>query len=144
MNKKGDHMDCGHCMNKMDDYIDGKLMKEDLLSFEQHLQSCRECSAHLRLVKLSEKVISHEKSLSPGYFLTEKVMARIEKTETKEESPVVRILRPALLTLSVAAAIFAGVMIGNISKAPSGFQAPVELTLMNDMQIESIDVLATD
>lgn len=137
-------MDCSRCTDKIDDYLEGRLGREELISFEQHLGSCEECSAQVRLLKLSEKIIGHEKSLSPGYFLTEKVMARIEKLETEERSPLIRILRPALATIALAAAIFAGVLIGTISHVPSGYRAPVELTLMNDIVMESIDILATD
>lgn len=137
-------MECSQVKNKIYDYIEGKLGKEDLISFEQHLQSCRECSSDVRLLMMSEKVISHEKSLSPGYFLTEKVMTRI-RSENKEENYFIRILRPAVATLSVAAAIFAGVLIGNLSKEPTWRQTPpLELSLMNDIEIESIDDLATD
>lgn len=138
-------MDCDRFKDSIYDYIEGRLGKEDQLSFEQHLQTCEECRSSVELIKMSEKVISHEKSLPPDYFIVEKVMSRIRRNETKEEGNIIRLLRPALATLSVAAAIFAGVIIGNIPKDHSVLQAPpLELTLINDIEIESIDVLSTD
>lgn len=143
MNNKPGEMDCNNCRDMIDDYLEGKLAEAQQSAFESHLQSCSECAELLRVQRLSDSVIKYEKSLSPGFFLTEKIMAGIEKPG-ESETVFTRILRPALLTLSVAAAIFAGVMIGSIYKTSPGYQVPVELTLMNDIQIESLDILASE
>lgn len=137
-------MDCSTFRDRIDEYIEGKTGESGRIFFEQHLKSCSECAQLVRLHELSERVIMHEKSLSPGHFLTERVMARIENAGAEKEAALIRILRPAAAVVSVAAAIFAGVMIGNISRGPSVHQAPIELTLMNDTELESLDVLSMD
>ncbi len=129
-------MDCDHCRDRIEDYIGDKLLKDERLSFEQHLYACENCAELVRLQRLSEKVINHEKSLSPGHFFTEKVMAVIQNFKPETEPVLTRILRPALVTISVAAAIFAGVLIGSVSR-PSERKVPVELLLINDTEIES-------
>jgi len=54
-------------------------------------------------------------------------------------------LRSAIIATSLAAAIFFGVIMGNIYKPSSSAKAiPVELALINDATIESVDVLSNE
>jgi hypothetical protein len=115
---------------------------------ESHLAGCKECTDIYVLQILSDRVIGEEKSLLPDPFLSTRILAGIEKSESPryETFPVItRVLRPALLTLSLAAAVFLGVIIGNIYK-PAGMVKiiPVEMALIDDASLESIDILLTE
>ena len=75
-------------------------------------------------------------------------MAQIENLETVRNRAVptyMRVLRPAIIATSLAAAIFFGVMMGSIYK-PSGRDTaiPVELALIDDSTIESVDILSNE
>jgi hypothetical protein len=75
-------------------------------------------------------------------------MGRIEtigETGTKISNPIRRVLQPALIMTSIAAAIFIGVMIGNIYKpAATIISKPVELSLIDDAEIESVNILSNE
>lgn len=135
-------MNCQSCQNNSDAYREGKLPSDLRIQVEKHLQHCEECAENFRLESVAFNLINLEKDLNPGNYLTDKVMARIENLEvtgSQTTSPLIRILKPALLTASMAAAIFAGVLIGNIYKpSVSSLSRPVELALMDDVSIESV------
>ncbi|HEX2922295.1 MAG TPA: zf-HC2 domain-containing protein [Bacteroidales bacterium] len=144
MNKNDNIMNCSHCRNIIDDYLEDRLTERERSSFQEHINSCNECSELLKIQELSDRAINAEKNITPGFFLTDRIMSKIESIEDQKEPAIIRILKPALLTVSVAAAIFAGVIIGKIPGSPSGYKVPVELTLINDNEIEFLDVLTID
>jgi len=54
-----------------------------------------------------------------------------------------KVLKPALIGLSVAAAIFFGVVMGNFNmQTQETTNLPVEMTYMNDVALESVDVIS--
>jgi predicted anti-sigma-YlaC factor YlaD len=113
---------------------------------EAHLKHCAECAESYRIESLAESTINQEKVISPDNYLSAKIMARIEnakETDFRTITPLTRILRPALIMTSMAAAIFAGVLIGNIYKpSVTELSRPLELVLIDDVAIESVDILS--
>jgi predicted anti-sigma-YlaC factor YlaD len=113
---------------------------------EAHLKLCSECTESYKIQLLADSVINQEKEINPDKYLTASIMARIEnpeKTGYKTISPFGRILKPALIITSMAAAIFAGVLIGNIyNHSDRNISRPVELVLIDDNAIESVDMLS--
>lgn len=139
-------MDCQLCHKELDGYLSGKLEDNMNDQVKAHLEICEECAGIYRLQKLADRVINFEKEISPDNYLTSRVMARIEKEEEGSyngTSRFLKLLKPALITTSVAAAIFAGVMMGNIYKPSSGeLSRPVEFALIDDAAIESVNILS--
>jgi predicted anti-sigma-YlaC factor YlaD len=132
----------------LDAYPGGRLPDDIKTQVEKHLQYCADCAETYNLELLTEKIINQEKLISPDPYLTTRIMAQIEISETtahKSMSPFTRIIKPALITVSMAAAIFAGVMIGSIYK-PSVrvLQRPLELALIDDVAIEAVDILSNE
>jgi predicted anti-sigma-YlaC factor YlaD len=113
---------------------------------EDHLNNCIECSLYYKVLTLSEMIISREKEIEPGPYLASGIMSAIENSESEAEvSKLFRILKPAIMTASLAAAIFAGILIGNVyAPVVKSAPVPIELALMNDGEIELIDVLSTE
>lgn len=141
-------MNCQLCQKELEAYREGILPRDMKTQVESHLAGCKECTDIYVLQILSDRVIGEEKSLLPDPFLSTRILAGIEKSESprSETFPVItRVLRPALLTLSLAAAVFLGVIIGNIYK-PAGMVKiiPVEMALIDDASLESIDILLTE
>jgi hypothetical protein len=72
-------------------------------------------------------------------------MAQIENMETAPTRAIpayLRVLKPAIISTSMAAAIFFGVMMGSIYKHEGGSTAiPIEFALIDDATIESVDIL---
>ena len=139
-------MNCQVCQKELDAYREGKLPGDMKTQVEAHLKICAECAENYRIELLADSVINREKVRNPDSYLTSRIMARIENPEEtgyKTISPFIRILKPALIMTSVAAAIFVGVLIGNIYKSSvSDIPRPVELALIDDIAIESVDILS--
>lgn len=141
-------MNCQLCQKISDEYRSGKLSRDMRIQVEAHLGACENCAESYRLLTLAERVIIQEKELTSNPFLTTRIMARLDNQApmTAASSPlVVRVLRPALITVSMAAAIFYGIVIGNIYQPDSrNNTVPVELALSDDIAIESVDILSLE
>jgi predicted anti-sigma-YlaC factor YlaD len=139
-------MNCQLCQKELDAYLERRLSDDMKTQVEAHLKQCAECAESYRIEMLTDSVINQEKVICPDNYLTSRIMARIETTEEtgyRPGSPFVRILKPALIMTSMAAAIFVGVLIGNIYKPSVGeLSRPLELALIDDVSIESVDILS--
>jgi hypothetical protein len=139
-------MNCQLCQKELNAYREGILSDDMITQVEAHLKLCAECDECYRIELLADSVINQEKGIIPDNYLTSRIMAKIENPEETGYitiSPFIRILKPALIMTSLAAAIFVGVLIGNIYK-PSArdMSRPVELALIDDIAIESVDNLS--
>ncbi len=142
-------MNCQLCQEKSDAYFGGMLPPDMRIQVEDHLVKCSGCAEIYRIEAVAMKVIGEEKKILPNPFLATRIMTRIESAEAAEAlttTSLKGIVRPALMTLSLAAAIFLGVVLGNIyNDSPESVHTiPVELSLMDDAAIESIDALSTE
>lgn len=143
MYKSNKEMDCRNYTDRIDDYLEGKLFKDDRFAFENHLDSCAKCRESVELQRLAERIISQEKNSVSHPYLSGRIMSAIENSGKKADSAIIRILRPVAVTISVAAAIFAGILIGNIPEKAVKV-TPLELTLINDESMESVNVLSQE
>ncbi|MBK7710889.1 MAG: zf-HC2 domain-containing protein [Bacteroidales bacterium] len=139
-------MNCQLCQKKLDAYREGILSDDMRTQVKAHLKLCAECGESYRIQLLADSVVNDEKMIIPDNDLTSRIMARLDNsTETgyRNISPFRKVLKPALIITSLAAAIFAGVLIGNIYK-PSvrELSQPLELALIDDVAIESVDILS--
>ena len=141
-------MNCQLCQKESDAYFGGRLSDDMRTQVEAHLQSCEKCATDYKMQSLAEKVMTQEKAINPDFYLTTRIMARLENSKViadKITSPFTRLLKPVLIITTMAAAIFVGVLIGNIYK-PSVrvLSKPVELALMDDVAIESVNILSNE
>lgn len=141
-------MNCQLCQKISDEYRSGKLSRDMKTQVETHLGACEKCTESYRLLALAERVIIHEKEHTSNPFLATRIMARLENQApiTTTSSPlIIRVLRPTLITVSMAAAIFYGIVVGNIYQPESRNNTiPVELALSDDSAIESVDILSLE
>ena len=139
-------MNCQLCQKESDAYREGRLSADTRIQVETHLGACKKCADSYKLQILAERVINMEKELLPNPFLQTRIMARIENLETSRYRTIpayIRVLRPAVIVTSLAAAIFFGIIIGNIYKPYNNEKTiPFELTFFNDSAIESVDVFS--
>ena len=141
-------MNCQSCQNELDAYREGKLPRDMITQVESHLNACKTCAWIYRLQILAERVMDREKEIEPDPFLSTRIMARIEYPEEsgyKTSTLLKRVLKPVLGTASIAAAILLGIMLGNLSHPAETSEAiPIELALIDDAAIESINLLSTE
>ena len=138
-------MNCQLCQKEFEAYREGKLTPDIRNQIESHLKTCYECNEIYRLQILADRVITEEKELHVNPFLATRVMARIENEEAAGARPAPQIFRPVLIAISMATAVFLGVTIGNISADRTGSKAiPVELALIDDVRLESLEMLSNE
>jgi predicted anti-sigma-YlaC factor YlaD len=143
-------MNCELCKKELDAYLEGKLPEGIRIQVKTHLENCKNCTETYNLMNLADKVMEEEKGIQSNPFLTTRIMANIEELEQKRESfrhiPVYQMkVKPALIALSIAAAVFFGVLTGNIYKpATPTNKVPVELSYINDASLESIEMLGNE
>ncbi|MCX6236860.1 MAG: hypothetical protein NTY07_04740 [Bacteroidia bacterium] len=141
-------MNCQLCQKELDAYREGLLPEGMRVQVENHLGNCIECAESFHLVSLSYQVIEEERRLRTNPFLVTRIMAGIEELaqnrENHQRSPSYqKVLKPLLISVSIAAAVFIGVMFGNIylPTHPTN-NLPVEMTYMNDAALESVDLFS--
>ncbi len=141
-------MNCRLCQKELDAYQEGVLPEGTRSQVENHLGECKECSESFKLVGLANKVMADEKSMQSNPFLVTRIMANIGELGNNQAGyqPIPfyqKVLKSALVAFSVAAAIFLGIMEGNFNTpTQSTTKLPVEMTYMNDVVLESVDLLS--
>jgi len=139
-------MNCQLCQKEFDAYREGKLSGGVRVQVEAHLESCPDCSVSFQLLMLANKLIEAEKEILSNPFLVTRIMSGIEEMDNKGETysqlpAYLKVLKPILISVSLAAAIFIGVLVGNIYfPADSTRKIPVELSYMNDAALESVEI----
>lgn len=143
-------MDCKTCRNELDKYLEGSLTDTMVKAVEQHLIECNTCSSLFSRLKLADQFIESEKKVESNPFLSTRVMAAINSIENRQTvksmpSYAVRLLKPALITITVTAAIFLGILAGNIGRnSLSASQIPEEIVYLNDSGLESLNLYITE
>lgn len=139
-------MNCQLCQEELEVYRKEKLPAPMKTQVEDHLKRCTDCTEVFSLITLTDEVINQEKEILSNPFLVSKIMTGIEKLDYPDIEPVPlykNIFKYALITTSLAAAVFIGVTIGNIHR-PIDYRnnIPVEIALMDDASIESVSILS--
>ena len=141
-------MNCQLCQKELDAYCEGRSPADTRTQVETHLGVCKKCAESYKLQTLAERIIKKEKELLPNPFLQTRIMAQIENLETVRNRAIptyMQVLRSAIMATSLAAAIFFGVMMGSYYKpAGRGTTIPIELALIDDAAIESVDILSNE
>lgn len=139
-------MNCLLCQNNLDLYLEGKLSERLQIQVKAHLESCPDCSRGYQLLILADQVIEAEKESNSNPFLVTRIMTGIEVMEGSVSAyrriPVYkRVLRPILISASLAAAVFSGILLGNSYFLTEKVrEVPVELSYMNDAALESVAI----
>ena len=140
-------MNCQLCQNEFDAYHEGKLPERKRAQVEAHLFSCSVCAENYKLFALSDNLIQVEKNMQSNPFLATRIMAAIENIELSNELQTQplwrRVFQPALITAFLLLGIFAGIKIGDLyTPHHHAHQASAELLFMDDLAMESLDVIA--
>ena len=141
-------MNCQLCQNELDGYLVGTLPEGTGIQVAEHLKSCSVCSESFQLLKLANKVMDAEMKVQSNPFLITRIMAGIEEMENQSAGfhhipAYQKVLKPILISVSLAAAIFFGVVLGStFLSTESDQRIPVELSYMNDAALESVDLFS--
>jgi len=139
-------MNCQSCQKESEAYRGNNLSADKRTQVEAHLESCKDCENNYRIDAIIDTVINREKATISNPFLATRVMAVLEKEDkssTVKKSIFNMALRPAIISISMAAAIFSGVVLGNVYQVNTK-PLPFEISLIDDVTIESVDFLSLD
>jgi len=138
-------MNCELCHKEFDAWHKDRLTPAMRDQVESHLKTCSECNEFYRIQILTDRVIAGEKDLQVNPYISARVMAEIENRQAEGKASFPRILRPVLITVSMVAAVFLGVMMGSIPQRNlNGNELPVELALIDDAELELIGILLNE
>jgi predicted anti-sigma-YlaC factor YlaD len=141
-------MNCKLCKKELESYREGRLPEGSRAQVKAHLEDCEDCAESYQMMMLADKVMAEEKSVQSNPFLATRVMAGIEAIEQRQTDriPLYRkVIKPALVTISLTIAILIGVLVGNVYQSTSQQgNIPVELTYMDDAALESVNLLSNN
>jgi predicted anti-sigma-YlaC factor YlaD len=143
-------MDCQLCQKELDASHEGKMPDGMKVQVETHLENCQECTEYYKMTIITDKVMNEEKSMQSNPFLSTRIMADIEELEQQKASvqsiPMFqKVLKPALIGISVAAAISVGIFMGSITSPKHTINTiPVEMAYMNDAALESVNMFSNE
>jgi predicted anti-sigma-YlaC factor YlaD len=141
------NMNCSVCENNLNGYLEGKLSTELTKEVINHLKHCESCQELCTALRSLDQLILNEKVTIPSPYLTSRVMnlIRTQNRVIAGENKLQRILQPLLIAASITLAILGGVKAGNIySTTRANKQVPVELALMDDLSLESVDIITQE
>lgn len=141
-------MECKSCRENLEAYRRGDLPEGMITRVKSHLLLCRDCDDINRLEILADRIIDSAGEALPGSLSTGAIMEYISKhaaSGTERPGRVYSIIRPLLLAGSVAAALFAGILIGDLYTGNARLQPePEELSLLNDSELEQVFSLSDE
>jgi predicted anti-sigma-YlaC factor YlaD len=140
-------MNCSICENNLNGYLEGKLSPELTKEVINHLKHCESCQELYNAIRVLDHLILKEKETNPSPYLTSHVMNLIQPHDKviTRESMFQRILQPTLIAASITLAILGGMKAGNIySSAKNDRHVPIELALMDDLTLESVDMITQE
>lgn len=140
-------MNCSVCENNLNGYLEGKLPTELTKKVINHLKHCESCQQLYKAIRMLDQLIIEEKETSPSPYLTSQVMNLIQRKDIAitGESKFQRILQPLFIAASITVAVLVGNRFGNLyNSAKTEKQVPVELALMDDLAMESVNMLTQE
>ena len=95
------------------------------------------------------EIIEEEKKFEPNPFLTSKILSSIGNSQVEQmriyRPAGLKLLNPTMISLSVAAAVTIGIIIGSLySPYRTSNSADSDFKYMNDAAIESVMFLSND
>lgn len=124
--------------------MEGSLSPEQEARFNAHLEQCSSCSSLAREFHLLGETIIKEKRLEPNPFLKTRILQHIDNHNLDAHSErgyhLPRILQPAIITISLVAALLTGYLLGR--QATPG--NPQSAMIREQIEVLRSDLFTTD
>jgi predicted anti-sigma-YlaC factor YlaD len=105
-------MDCKIVQHNLFAYLEDELSPDIKRDFETHISECESCKKLLADFQSVETIIGKSKASEPNPFISTRIIQFIEDKLLSKRRKSIVILRPILVTLTVAGAIVLGFTIG--------------------------------
>jgi hypothetical protein len=142
MQAKSNKTDCTFIRDNLFSYVEEQLPEKKRKEFEEHLDSCKDCSMVVSGFKSVSSFIDKKKSVEPNPFTRTRILQRIENeiaSGQNESSPfLLRVIRPISFSFIFLLATAIGFALGkqngtsysNTKNAPNDIQ-----TLKSELNI---------
>jgi hypothetical protein len=112
MSKKPTKMDCSFVRSNLFSYQEKLLSVEKYKKFEDHLDSCNECSLVVSEFQSVTSLIEEKKATEPNPYVSTRIIQRLESkidaAKNKRNPIIQRILQPVSLSFMLLIAIVVG------------------------------------
>jgi predicted anti-sigma-YlaC factor YlaD len=141
-------MNCERCQQKLIPYLEELVQGAELQEMEQHLGECASCRGFAEYLKVTLLTIESSRITQPEPFFYTRVKAKMDKQKESFSSKpgIARILQPAVLTLLLMAATYAGIKIGSSdwSLKTNSYVTENLDPLMNELDSEPLETFLMD
>lgn len=109
-------MDCHFVRGHLFSFSENQLSEKEKIAFDEHLKSCRECSAIYSGVESMNELIHQKQTDQPNPFIHTRTLQRIESEAEKSVAWHIqikkRVLQPVAISLILLIAVGSGSLIG--------------------------------
>ena len=106
-------MECQDIRKNLSAYLEGMVSPEDQELIDQHLASCRACSAALYELNRTGEVLKNLKEVEPPPWMTQKIMVRVREEAESRRGFIQKLFYP--LHIKVPLEAFATVLVAVIA-----------------------------
>ena len=106
-------MDCKEFQNSLFAAEEKELSPGTRGEMERHIMGCESCARLRDGFHAFERAIDAEKALEPSPFVTTRIMQRLENGQVKRWQLTFPVMRPAIITFLLLAALVTGFLVGN-------------------------------
>jgi anti-sigma factor RsiW len=109
-------MKCRIVRRKLIAYLDGELRERQRILIEEHLSQCDKCREEAGLLVKTSNFLKNWENIEPSENLEANFWRRVSSEKEREalSQPILRQLTRFALPAAVAAALTAGVILGNL------------------------------
>ena len=153
-------MNCKEFKKIIPDYIDDKLSEEQIEEFQNHMNSCSDCSFLYQKLNNTLDLLKPKAEITEQAFYFTRLKQKMENRNSPKESIFIsllsrRLVQPVIYLASLIIAVYIGILIGSGSATQNQYselnnddkdyiQTFAEYQYLNDFEIEPIENLLID
>ncbi|MCK5170366.1 MAG: zf-HC2 domain-containing protein [Bacteroidales bacterium] len=153
-------MNCKEFIKIIPNYIDKKLSEEQIEEFQNHMNSCSNCSVLYQKLNITFDLLKPKTEIAEQAFYFTRLKQKMENRNSPKESIFVSLLsrklvQPVIYLASLIIAVYIGILIGSGSATQNQYselndddkdyiQTFAEYQYLNDFEIEPIENLLID
>lgn len=153
-------MNCKELKKILPDYIDEKLSEKQTEEFQNHIDSCSDCSILHQKLNNTINLLKPKAEIAEQAFYFTRLKQKMENINSHRESIFVsflsrKLIQPVVYLSSLIIAVYIGILIGSGSATQNQYselnnenkdyiQTFAEYQYLNDFEIEPIENLLID
>lgn len=109
-------MNCSQARKLFIFFIEKELPAAEQNIVSEHITSCNSCQELYSKMQATLELIPVQKQTNPNPFLYSRIeatLAAVEESSPENAPIIIRILKPALISIAVAGSVFIGFLLGN-------------------------------